>query len=211
MEAYRTVRARGEEEIIIQKSRFIGRCFPVQSEEEALSILNDLRKQHWDATHNCYAYRIGPRGDCARYSDDGEPGGTAGMPMMEVLRSRDLTDVLVVVTRYFGGILLGAGGLVRAYSKSTAQAVLAAGEVDVIPALRYELRLPYNLYGTMEAYLRANSQVENAEFAEDVRVWAMVEKERGEGFCKAVVDLTNGRCQPAPAGEGSFLRPVEPR
>ena len=208
MEAYRTVRAPGEQELVIQKSRFIGRCFPVAEEEAARNILADLRKQHWDASHNCFAYRLGPLGDCARYSDDGEPGGTAGLPIMEVLKARQLTDVLVVVTRYFGGILLGAGGLVRAYSKAAAQAAQAAGEVDVLPARRFDLRLPYHLYGSMEPLLRSWAQVENAAFAEEIRIAALVEADRAAGFCKAVTDATGGRCQPVPAGEGSILRDV---
>ena len=127
MTGYRTLAAKGEAELVIQRSRFIGRGFPVESEAAALAILADIRKAHWDASHNCFAYRIGPDGGCARYSDDGEPGGTAGLPMMEVLKSRGLTDLLVVVTRYFGGILLGAGGLTRAYSKSARDALAAAG------------------------------------------------------------------------------------
>ena len=114
--AYRTVKQPGEAELVIKRSRFIGRCFPVADEQEALRLLEQVRRQHWDATHNCYAYSVGVSGACARYSDDGEPSGTAGLPMMEALRRSGVTDALVVVTRYFGGILLGAGGLVRAYS-----------------------------------------------------------------------------------------------
>ena len=154
MTGYRTLAAKGEAELVIQRSRFIGRSFPVESEAAALAILADIRKAHWDASHNCFAYRIGPDGGCARYSDDGEPGGTAGLPMMEVLKSRGLTDLLVVVTRYFGGILLGAGGLVRAYSRSAAAAIQAAGEVEVLPALRYHMAIPYNRYGGLEPLLR---------------------------------------------------------
>ena len=95
MTGYRTLAAKGEAELVIQRSRFIGRAFPVESEAAALAILADIRKAHWDASHNCFAYRIGPDGGCARYSDDGEPGGTAGLPMMEVLKSRGLTDLLL--------------------------------------------------------------------------------------------------------------------
>ena len=107
--AYRTVKQESEIELVIKRSRFIGRCFPVTNEQEALALLERIRRQHWDATHNCYAYSIGEHGACARFSDDGEPSGTAGMPMMEAIRRIGVTDVLVVVTRYFGGILLGAG------------------------------------------------------------------------------------------------------
>lgn len=206
MGAYRTVKAPGEAELIIQKSRFIGRCFPVEHEEAALAILAELRKKHWDASHNCFAYRIGERGDCARYSDDGEPGGTAGLPMMEVLKSRGLTDTLAVVTRYFGGVLLGAGGLVRAYGKAAAEAVRAAGEIEVLPALRYGLTLDYSRYGGIEAFVREAAQVEDVRFEADVRILALVEADKAEDFCKAVVEKSDGRCLPEPLGEGRIRR-----
>ena len=157
-----------ETEYIINRSRFIGRCFPVTSEEAALSLLGDIRKKHWDATHNCFAYRIGETASIARFSDDGEPGGTAGMPIMDVLRSKELTDVLVVVTRYFGGVLLGAGGLVRAYSRSAADAVAEAGIVSYIPAKQLSVSMDYSRYGSMEQYIRAAVQVEDVEFMENV-------------------------------------------
>ena len=121
MKPYKSVKQCSEAEYTVNRSRFIGRCFPVESEEAALCLLGDIRKKHWDATHNCFAYRIGENA-AARFSDDGEPGGTAGKPIMDVLTGRGLTNVLCVVTRYFGGILLGAGGLVRAYSKSAVAA-----------------------------------------------------------------------------------------
>ncbi|NCB30312.1 MAG: YigZ family protein [Clostridia bacterium] len=206
MGAFRTVKAPGETELVIQKSRFIGRCFPVESEADALAVLSDIRKKHWDATHNCYAYRIGEHGDCARYSDDGEPGGTAGMPMMEALRNRGLTNVLAVVTRYFGGTLLGAGGLVRAYSKATSEAAYAAGVVEVLPALRFALRVEYGRYGGIEAFVRESAQVEELAFGEDVRILALVEAERAAAFCKEIVERSDGRCNPSPQGQGWLRR-----
>ena len=118
LKPYRTVKGNSETEYVINRSRFIGRCFPVSDESEALQILERIKKQHWDATHNCFAYRL--RSGAARYSDDGEPQGTAGMPMMEVLLKRDLYDVLVISTRYFGGILLGAGVRLRTRRKRRA-------------------------------------------------------------------------------------------
>lgn len=211
MTGYRTLAAKGEAELVIQRSRFIGRGFPVESEAAALAILADIRKAHWDASHNCFAYRIGPDGGCARYSDDGEPGGTAGLPMMEVLKSRGLTDLLVVVTRYFGGILLGAGGLVRAYSKSAAAAIQAAGEVEVLSALRYHITIPYNRYGGLEPLLRERALVEAVDFGQDVQVTALVEAAQAPGFCKAVTEKSDGRCTPALLGEGWLRRPCPPR
>lgn len=208
MGAYRTVKAPAEVEIVIQKSRFIGRCFPVKSEEAALLILADIRKKHWDATHNCFAYRLGERADCGRYSDDGEPGGTAGLPMMEVLKNRGLTDVLVVVTRYFGGILLGAGGLVRAYSRTASEAASAAGLVDVLPAKRFSLTIDYGRYGAIEGFVRETAQVEDIQFGADVRILALVDAEKAEAFCKAIIERSDGRCEPLPQGEGRLHRDV---
>ena len=132
---FRTVKAPSSVELVINRSRFIGQCFPISSEEEALDKLSELRKQYWDATHNCYAYSVGEKGEIARFSNDGEPGGTAGMPMMDALRGAGVTNVLCVVTRYFGGVLLGTGGLVRAYSRSCAEAIRAAGVVRMAPLI----------------------------------------------------------------------------
>ena len=140
MKPYKSVKQRSEAEYTVNRSRFIGRCFPVDSEEAALCLLGDIRKKHWDATHNCFAYRIGDNA-AARFSDDGEPGGTAGKPIMDVLTGRGLTNVLCVVTRYFGGILLGAGGLVRAYSKSAAEAVAKAGVVSYLPGTVLDIKV----------------------------------------------------------------------
>ena len=124
MEEYLVPTGFGEDEFVEKKSRFIGRIWPVESEEEALSHIQAMKKQHYDATHNCWAYVI--KDGAVRFSDDGEPGGTAGMPMVQVLQREGLFNVVCVVTRYFGGILLGAGGLVRAYTKGTKLATHAS-------------------------------------------------------------------------------------
>lgn len=205
MTGYRSVDKSSETEYIINRSRFIGRCFPVTSEEAALSLLGDIRRKHWDATHNCFAYRIGVNASVARFSDDGEPGGTAGMPIMDVLRSKDITDVLVVVTRYFGGILLGAGGLVRAYSRSAADAVGEAGIVSYIPAKQLSLTVDYSRYGAMEQYIRSAVQVEDVEFMENVTLRMAVAEDRLSGFIKDITERSDGRCVPEITGE-SYLR-----
>ncbi len=194
-----------ETEYIINRSRFIGRCFPVTSEEAALSLLGDIRKKHWDATHNCFAYRIGETASIARFSDDGEPGGTAGMPIMDVLRSKELTDVLVVVTRYFGGVLLGAGGLVRAYSRSAADAVTEAGIVSYIPAKQLSISMDYSRYGSMEQYIRSAVQVDDVEFMENVTMKVSVAGDRLDAFIKDITERSDGRCTPEITGE-SYLR-----
>lgn len=207
MRAYRTVVQKAETELVIQRSRFIGRCFPVENEGEALAILNEIRKLNWDASHNCFAYRIGAGGAAARFSDDGEPGGTAGKPIMDVLTGKDITDVLVIVTRYFGGILLGAGGLVRAYSRSAADACEAAGLAQMRPGTKLKMSIDYTRYGALEKLLRERAQIENTEFGADVTVEAIVASEDAQALCEAVIDKTDGRCTPQTVGE-AYMRTV---
>ena len=201
MKPYKSVKQCSEAEYTVNRSRFIGRCFPVDSEEAALCLLGDIRKKHWDATHNCFAYRIGENA-AARFSDDGEPGGTAGKPIMDVLTGRGLTNVLCVVTRYFGGILLGAGGLVRAYSKSAADAVTKAGMVSYLPGTILDIPMDYFRYGTLEGFIRANAEVRNVAFAQNVVVTVAVEDTNLLKFMKEVTERSDGRCTPVTIGTG---------
>ena len=201
MKPYKSVKQCSEAEYTVNRSRFIGRCFPVDSEEAALCLLGDIRKKHWDATHNCFAYRIGENA-AARFSDDGEPGGTAGKPIMDVLTGRGLTNVLCVVTRYFGGILLGAGGLVRAYSKSAADAVTKAGMVSYLPGTILDIPMDYSRYGALEGFIRANAEVRNVAFAQNVVVTAAVEDTNLLKFMKEVTERSDGRCTPVTIGTG---------
>lgn len=201
MKPYKSVKQRSEAEYTVNRSRFIGRCFPVDSEEAALCLLGDIRKKHWDATHNCFAYRIGDNA-AARFSDDGEPGGTAGKPIMDVLTGRGLTNVLCVVTRYFGGILLGAGGLVRAYSKSAAEAVAKAGVVSYLPGTVLDIPMDYSRYGALEGLIRANAEVRNVAFAQNVVVTVAVEDTNLLKFMKEVTERSDGRCTPVTIGTG---------
>ena len=201
MKPYKSVKQCSEAEYTVNRSRFIGRCFPVESEEAALCLLGDIRKKHWDATHNCFAYRIGDNA-AARFSDDGEPGGTAGKPIMDVLTGRGLTNVLCVVTRYFGGILLGAGGLVRAYSKSAADAVTKAGIVSYLPGTILDIPMAYSRYGTLEGFIRANAEVRNVAFAQNVVVTVAVEDTNLLKFMKEVTERSDGRCTPVTIGTG---------
>lgn len=202
MKPYKSVKQGSEAEYTVNRSRFIGRCFPVDSEEAALCLLSDIRKRNWDATHNCFAYRIGETAASARFSDDGEPGGTAGKPIMDVLTGKGLTNVLCVVTRYFGGILLGAGGLVRAYSKSAADAVTKAGMVSYLPGTILDIPMDYSRYGTLEGFIRANAEVQNVAFAENVVVTAAVEDANLLKFMKEVTERSDGRCTPVTIGTG---------
>ena len=201
MKPYKSVKQCSEAEYTVNRSRFIGRCFPVESEEAALCLLGDIRKKHWDATHNCFAYRIGDTA-AARFSDDGEPGGTAGKPIMDVLTGRELTNVLCVVTRYFGGILLGAGGLVRAYSKSAAEAVTKAGMVSYLPGTILDIPMDYSRYGALEGFIRANAEVRNVAFAQNVVVTVAVEDTNLLKFMKEVTERSDGRCTPVTIGTG---------
>ena len=208
--AYRTVKQPGEAELVIKRSRFIGRCFPVADEQEALRLLEQVRRQHWDATHNCYAYSVGVSGACARYSDDGEPSGTAGLPMMEALRRSGVTDALVVVTRYFGGILLGAGSLVRAYSAAAAAAVRSAGEVEMRECVRLSLETPYPLWGRVEPLLRERAQLDEVRYEAAVHAAAWVRQEQSDALVRALIDRTDGRVVPAPGARMLRPFPVEP-
>lgn len=194
--AYRTVKQTSEAEIVIKRSRFIGRCFPVVDEQEALRLLEQVRKRHWDATHNCFAYSIGRTGGCARFSDDGEPSGTAGLPMLETLRHIGVTDVLVVVTRYFGGILLGAGGLVRAYARATAAAVRAAGQIEMRDCRLLTVDVPYALWGRVEPLLREGGQQEDVQYAEAVAAAIWVPTEATAALCEKITDRTDGKVAP---------------
>ena len=201
MTPYRTAAGYGEAEYEDKRSRFIGRVKPVASETEARAFIDEMRRKYADATHNVFAYVL-REGNILRWSDDGEPGGTAGKPIMDVLTGKGLTNVLCVVTRYFGGILLGAGGLVRAYSKSAADAVTKAGMVSYLPGTILDIPMDYSRYGTLEGFIRANAEVQNVAFAENVVVTAAVEDANLLKFMKEVTERSDGRCTPVTIGTG---------
>ena len=207
MRAYRTVQKEAEIELVIQKSRFIGRCFPVTREDEALSKLAELRKRYWDATHNCFAYCMGADASAARFGDDGEPAGTAGLPMMEAIRQKGLVDVLCVVTRYFGGVLLGAGGLVRAYSKAASMSMEAAGVVEMRPCVKFLIKTDYSRFAIVEPLLRRDGNVKDVRYAEDVEADLMVPEEDAAAFIRLLTEKTDGRVHPQETGRayGAFI------
>ena len=155
MHSYKTVEREAKDEFIEQRSRFIGYVKPVTTEEEALAFINEKRQKHWDATHNVYAYSL-REGQLRRYSDDGEPHGTAGMPTLDVILKSDVTDVVVVVTRYFGGILLGTGGLVRAYTKGARIALDAGGIITMESCVVASVKCDYSRYGRISSLIPAN-------------------------------------------------------
>ena len=202
---YKTVLRASETEFCEKKSRFIGRCFPVSSEEEAMEKLSEIRKLHYDATHNCWAYSLFDGRQ--RFSDDGEPGGTAGMPIMDTLRRREIKDALIVVTRYFGGILLGSGGLVRAYSKAASDALTEAGIGVMTPCVTLAFETDYGRYGSLEGFVKANSIVEGVDFLENVSFRVTVSLEKAESFIREIVERTDGRSKPAVLSEGFYALP----
>lgn len=193
---YRTVQRDAEAEQIVQKSRFIGRCFAVADEAEAAERLAGIRKQYWDATHHCYAFCIGANVPNTRSSDDGEPSGTAGAPILNVLSRMELTNVLCVVTRYFGGVLLGAGGLVRAYSNAASAAVAAAGTVWMRPANGYVCSLTYPQWAVLESALRKAAEVTDVSYTDCVTVTFFVDCAECEETLKRLIDLSDGRIAP---------------
>ena len=208
MEAsYQTVSTASETEYVINRSRFIGRCFPVTDEKEALAILDRIRKQHWDATHNCFAYRL--RSGAARYSDDGEPQGTAGLPMMEVLKKRDVYDLLVISTRYFGGILLGAGGLVRAYTRSASDAVQAAGVLCMEPCTGFSMRVAYPYWNAVQSVTERFGAMEQINYGEAIDCVFRCKSERTDAFLKALTERTEARVTATPISEGYYGFPEE--
>ena len=197
LKPYKTLLTRASDEFIINKSRFIGYGAPAASEEEALGCLADVRSAHTDASHHCYAYIIGANMGVMRYSDDGEPGGTAGMPIIEVMKARQVTNACVVVVRYFGGVLLGAGGLTRAYSQGAATAINAAGVGEVSPTRRYLMEVPYPMLGRVEYLLKSLPViVEDKQFSDAIVMTLIVRARDDEAFLSAVTSGTDGRIEP---------------
>ncbi|MGM0815456.1 MAG: YigZ family protein [Bacillota bacterium] len=191
---YLTIKSRGEHEIVIEKSRFICHIQRAVSEEEAQAFIQSIKKQHWNATHNCSAYLIGEHDMIQKANDDGEPSGTAGVPMLEVLKKRKLKDTVVVVTRYFGGIKLGAGGLIRAYGKSVSEAINHVGIVERCLMRTMHTTIDYTWLGKVENELRASSfQLKEIHYAEDVIFETYVEETQTEQFIEWMTELTNGK------------------
>lgn len=200
-ERYVTVRREAHVEFEEKRSLFIGHALHVESEDEALAFIKQIKKQYSDATHNCFAYMI-KGGIVARYSDDGEPQGTAGMPMLETIRKSGVCDVCVVVTRYFGGILLGAGGLVRAYSHSTAIAIEGAEVVTYEPYSIFELRCGYSEYQKYANLLAQTGAItDDTEFAADVVVRFAIKREKAPSLLQKINEIGYGRDVPKELGE----------
>ena len=191
MEEYLVPTGYGEDEFIEKKSRFIGRVWCVETEEEALEKIAEMKKKHYDASHNCWAYII--KDGAVRFSDDGEPGGTAGNPMMQVLQRENLYNIVCVVTRYFGGVLLGAGGLVRAYTKGAKIAIDAAGKsIKRVWTVLY-VPCPYNFYERVKLETEAfGGIIRDTNFGAEVELEILVAEGQTEAFLEKLTDMTAG-------------------
>lgn len=192
-DVYRTTGSYGEDQTTINKSRFIGYSLPINSEQEALDFIEEIKTKHRDATHNVYAYVLGEDSNIQRFNDDGEPSGTAGIPVLEVLKKEELRNVVVVVTRYFGGIKLGGGGLIRAYTRGAKIAIDAGIIVDMTLHVGLKLILPYTLYGKIENFLiNGNYKTEEVKYEENVELYIYIIKSQLDSFTTDIVNITSG-------------------
>ena len=208
MEEYLVPTGFGEDEFTEKKSRFIGRIWLAESEEEALARIQEMKKQHYDATHNCWAYII--KDGAVRFSDDGEPGGTAGMPMLQVLQREGLYNVVCVVTRYFGGILLGAGGLVRAYTKGAKIAVDAAGKsMKRVWTVLY-VPCPYTYYERVKLEVAAfGGIIRSTDFSSEVELEILLPEAQAQPFIDRLTDMSAATIETMVTGQEYRAFPVE--
>ncbi|WP_428912657.1 YigZ family protein [Niallia sp. Krafla_26] len=192
--SYYTVKGNGENEIVIEKSRFIAHVERVETEESAQEFIQSIKKSHWNATHNCSAYLIGENDQIQKANDDGEPSGTAGVPILEVLKKKHLKDTVVVVTRYFGGIKLGAGGLIRAYGKATSEGINATGIVERKLMKVMSTKIDYTWLGRVENELRSSVYaIKEIHYLDNVVIDTYVEEPQTQNFVEWMVELTNGQ------------------
>ena len=207
MDEYLVPTGYGEDEFIEKRSRFIGHIFPVETEEEALEKIQQLKKKYYDATHNCWAYVI--RGGAMRFSDDGEPGGTAGNPMMQVLQREGLNNVVCIVTRYFGGVLLGAGGLVRAYTKGAKIAIDAAGKsMKRVWTVLY-LPCPYTYYERVKLEIAAfDGILRDTQFGAEVEMEILLAAAKTQLFLDRITDMTAGTVEGMEIGQEYRAFPI---
>ncbi|MBQ1353923.1 MAG: YigZ family protein [Ruminococcus sp.] len=205
---YKTVAREASDEFVEKRSRFIGYVKPVKTEEEAVAFINQKRSEHWDARHNVYAYSL-REGNIKRYSDDGEPSGTAGMPVLDVIVKNEIYDVCVVVTRYFGGVLLGTGGLVRAYSQGSKIALESGGIVLMQSCSLCEVSCSYNRYGKVSSLVMENgATIDDTIYESDVKIKFHIPPEQLSQLNKKLADATSGEVQAESDGESYFMTPL---
>ena len=196
MSNYKSIHKQGRDEIIINKSKFVGTACPVQTEEDALEFIDKIKKEFKDATHNVYAYVIGENSNIQRYSDDGEPSGTAGMPVLNVIKQENLKNTAVVVTRFFGGVLLGAGGLVRAYTKGAKVAIDSGIIVDKNLFYNVSFKIDYNLLGKIDNELLKNNIIIVDKIYEDHVLFKLITETEKLEYVEAVVsEITSGKTE----------------
>lgn len=193
---YRTIVRESESEEVINKSKFITYIKPVKTEEEAIDFIESIKKKHRDATHNVPVYLIGPSHEIQRYSDDGEPSGTAGVPIISMLKNEGITDLALVVTRYFGGVKLGTGGLVRAYTNMAKLGLESSELIDMITYSTLEISFDYSLHGSLQNYISSEDKIilKDSEFTEKVKLLLYIRPEDVEAIRERLIDITNSKC-----------------
>ena len=195
-EKYKIVYRPGQGEIVEKKSRFIAHVQPVGSEEEALEFIGKIKKKYWDARHNCYAYTAGPHREVTRCSDDGEPSGTAGRPILDVLVGSGLYDAVIVVTRYFGGVLLGTGGLVRAYSSAAREGLAQSVIIEKQEGAIYQIGTDYQGLGKIQYQAgEQNIPIMQADYGENVKLELVLTQEQEGHFFQGITEATGGKAQ----------------
>lgn len=203
IEEYFTISEDAVAELIEKKSRFIAYLFPIKDSDDADEKINRIKKLHRDARHNVFAYRLANNGE--RYSDDGEPSGTAGMPILNILKNENLQNILVVVTRYFGGILLGTGGLVRAYSGATKVALDSIEKIKVSLHMEFKVSIPYNCYDMVQHFCsKRGFEITSSQFSDLVILTIKVKKDFEESFCKELVELVDRNVEIVVINEGFY-------
>lgn len=206
IEQYKTIAGEAVVELVIKKSKFIGACFPVTGTEQAEEIIGRIQKEHYKATHNTYAYVLEPDGSKFKYSDDGEPSQTAGKPIYDTIRGMELTDILVVVTRYFGGIKLGTGGLARAYGQSAKEALEAADMITMQLYRRFVLESDYGQVGALQHYFgKFDHRLAQTDYLDKVTFHIDVAVGEEDSFQAGYTEMTNG-LEPLDSGEIHYLR-----
>ena len=205
--SYVTIRDFGEDSFVEKKSEFIGYAKRCESEEEAKAFVSEIKNKHKQATHNCFAYVIGENMGIQRYSDDGEPQGTAGIPILEVMKKSNVTDCAIVVTRYYGGILLGAGGLTRAYTKGASIALKAGGVVEKVNGVRLLFHMDYDMLGKIQYKCNENNwYIEDTEYTDKVVVHILAEIEKASDIEKEIIEISNGKIKVDKQDEGIYFK-----
>lgn len=206
IEKYKTILKSNQAEIVEKKSKFIGTAMPIESEVEAEEFINSMRKKYYDATHNVFAYQLGERNELQRSSDDGEPSGTAGKPILDILKNEDIKNVAVVVTRYFGGTLLGTGGLVRAYSKCAKDALISSQIIEKVLYQEFEISVDYNLSGKVQfEMLNKNYTIKDTLYTDKVTFIVLVEIKYKEQFQNFITEITSAQAQINPKSISYYI------